>query len=173
MGLNLINSAHEHPLCIHYIEQKDWTAGLDAGGIWEIPFTKVNQLHRPDCTGEGPSIGVLSLWLLPPPCIIPPLLPRVFHNVSGLESLHLEGNRLAEVPSTTFIPLTSLRQSAHTSPWGRTLTPLHGAERSQLSFGAERSQLSSTFWTLKFSTTKFQNVIFTVTWVWLITFCLL
>ena len=45
--LNLINLAHGHSLCywIHYIEQKDWTAGLDAGGLWEIPFTKVNQVY--------------------------------------------------------------------------------------------------------------------------------
>ena len=39
--------------CEHYsyIEQKDCTAGLDAGGIWKIPYTKVNQVY----SGEGPS----------------------------------------------------------------------------------------------------------------------
>ena len=31
--------------CVHYIEQKDCTAGLDAGGIREIPYTKINQVY--------------------------------------------------------------------------------------------------------------------------------
>ena len=31
--------------CVHYIEQKDCTAGLDAVGIWEILFTTVNQVY--------------------------------------------------------------------------------------------------------------------------------
>ena len=53
---------------VHYIEQKDCSAGLDAGGISEIPQTKLNQVDasytgRTACTGEGPSIGVLTLWL--------------------------------------------------------------------------------------------------------------
>ena len=37
--LNLINTAP----CVHYIEQKDCTAVLHAGDMWEIPYTKVNQ----------------------------------------------------------------------------------------------------------------------------------
>ena len=35
--------------CVHYIEQKDCTAGFDAGGILEIP----------DCRVEGPSSSTL------------------------------------------------------------------------------------------------------------------
>ena len=31
--------------CVHYIEQNDCTAGLDARGISEIPNTKVNQVY--------------------------------------------------------------------------------------------------------------------------------
>ena len=51
---------------VHYIEHKDWTAGLDSGAIWEIPYTIVNQLHRPDCTlystGDDRSICTYSMW---------------------------------------------------------------------------------------------------------------
>ena len=45
--------------CEHYsyIEQKDCTAGLDAGGIWKIPYTKVNQVY----SGEGPSRCTYSM----------------------------------------------------------------------------------------------------------------
>ena len=51
---------------VHYIEQKDCSAGLDAGGISEIPQTKLNQVDasytgRTAVTGEGPAIGVLTL----------------------------------------------------------------------------------------------------------------
>ena len=47
--------------CVHYTEQKDCTAGLDAGGICEIPNYKLNQVNTGHtgrtvhCTGEGPS----------------------------------------------------------------------------------------------------------------------
>ena len=38
--MNFINLGHGGDLsCIHYMEQKDWTAGLHARGLWEIPLT--------------------------------------------------------------------------------------------------------------------------------------
>ena len=30
--------------CVHYIEQKDSRAGLHTRGLWQIPYTKVNQV---------------------------------------------------------------------------------------------------------------------------------
>ena len=50
--------------CVHYIEQKDCMAGLDAGGIWEIPFTKVNQVYS-GCTSrtiQGRALGVFIIY---------------------------------------------------------------------------------------------------------------
>ena len=56
--------------CVHYIEQKDCTAGLHGMGIL-IPYTKVNQVHATkrgktvQCTGEGPSRYTYSICCEP------------------------------------------------------------------------------------------------------------
>ena len=71
--VNLINPGDGHPLCI--IEQKDNTARLHARGIWEIPFTKVNQVdtsHTGRTVQGRAALSVLTLqygiwhcsWLL-------------------------------------------------------------------------------------------------------------
>ena len=49
---------------VHYIEQKDCTAGLDASGTWEIPYTKVNQVYSSNTGQTVHSWGPLSKYLI-------------------------------------------------------------------------------------------------------------
>ena len=52
--------------CVQSIEQIDCTAGLDAGGIWQIPYTKGYQVDT-SYTGwtvqAKAHLGVLTLWV--------------------------------------------------------------------------------------------------------------
>ena len=43
--------------CVHYIEQKDCTTGLNAGAIWEIPYTKGIQV---DSSNTGRTIFAIT-----------------------------------------------------------------------------------------------------------------
>ena len=56
--------------CVHYIEQKDFTARFATGGIYDrFPkrnLTGIVHLQRRDCTGMGPSMGTTSSMVHPP-----------------------------------------------------------------------------------------------------------